>query len=496
MMGADKLSPNSEDRTMASASGTGAVKPSGGVAYFGSAKIDGPMTEGDDTLYGTDDGDQIDGLGGNDVIIGFDGDDRLYGGEGDDWLYGGGDNDRLWGGWGNDHLDGGAGVDMVSYMDRYYSGYSVNVNLATGFATVRDGNTPGWEEVDTLVSIENAYGTWGDDVFYGDAGSNELNGYFGNDYITGGGGADYIDGWSGRDQAIYRDSPVGVTVNLATGTGFGGTAEGDQLIRIEDLAGSEHDDHLTGDEGVNLLFGRNGHDVLKGAGGDDRLSGDAGGDTLKGGGGADVLHGGEGYDTAAYTGSSASVRVALFDGTAAGGDAAGDTLTSIEHLTGSDHDDGLSGNNGFNILDGATGNDTLKGYGGSDRLTGGDGNDVIVGGSGPDELYGGDDADSFIWFYISDTGVIGASADTIQDFNFGQGDGIDLSSIDADVYAAGNQTFTFIGQAGFSGTPGEINYIYSGGDTLIQLQTGMDADVEGVIRLAGIHTPQASWFVL
>jgi serralysin len=90
-----------------------------------------------------------------------------------------------------------------------------------------------------------------------------------------------------------------------------------------------------------------------------------------------------------------------------------------------------------------------------------------------------------------------ATADVITDFSFAELDLIDLSLIDADVYAAGNQAFRFIGTEAFSGTPGEINYyIDSRGDTVIQLQTGMDADVEGVIRLVGFHGPEASWFVL
>ena len=37
---------------------------------------------------------------------------------------------------------------------------------------------------------------------------------------------------------------------------------------------------------------------------------------------------------------------------------------------------------------------------------------------------------------------------------------------------------------------------HSGGDTYIQLQTGTVADVEAVIHLVGVLTPQASWFVL
>jgi hypothetical protein len=47
-----------------------------------------------------------------------------------------------------------------------------------------------------------------------------------------------------------------------------------------------------------------------------------------------------------------------------------------------------------------------------------------------------------------------------------------------------------------TGTPGEINFVHVNGDTIIQLQTGTSPDIEGGIRLAGLHTPEASWFVL
>ena len=77
-----------------------------------------------------------------------------------------------------------------------------------------------------------------------------------------------------------------------------------------------------------------------------------------------------------------------------------------------------------------------------------------------------------------------------------EGDRLDLVGIDADVYAANNQEFRFIGAAAFSGTPGEINYVHHNGETIIQMQTGTSIDVDGMIRIAGIVTPDASWFVL
>jgi serralysin len=89
-----------------------------------------------------------------------------------------------------------------------------------------------------------------------------------------------------------------------------------------------------------------------------------------------------------------------------------------------------------------------------------------------------------------------ATADIIVDFDRPEGDELNLGGIDADITAAGDQAFTFIGTAAFSGTPGEIRYYHAGGYTYIEMQIGTAVDVEGVIRLNGIHKPEASWFVL
>jgi hypothetical protein len=44
---------------------------------------------------------------------------------------------------------------------------------------------------------------------------------------------------------FYGDSTAGVGVNLATGRGVGGSAEGDTLISIENVFGSNFNDTLT-----------------------------------------------------------------------------------------------------------------------------------------------------------------------------------------------------------------------------------------------------------
>ena len=89
----------------------------------------------------------------------------------------------------------------------------------------------------------------GSDLLNGGAGNDELHGNGGNDWLDGGAGADSMFGGSGIDTATYVNSSAGVEVNLHTGTGSGGDAEGDQLNGIENIRGSEFDDVIKGDGG-------------------------------------------------------------------------------------------------------------------------------------------------------------------------------------------------------------------------------------------------------
>jgi Ca2+-binding RTX toxin-like protein len=299
------------------------------------------------------------------------------------------------------------------------------------------------------------------------------------------------------------------------------------------IDGSSGNDRLYGTADPDQIWGYDGDDTLVGFGGDDLLVGGAGVDALYGGPQNDVLRGGEGgdlldggadSDTASYEYSTAGVFVSLAEGlrAAAYGTAEGDTLVSIENLTGSDYHDDLWGDSGSNIIRGLGGDDSLKGYGGADTLFGGDnndtlfgldgtdtlrgelGNDTINGGAGRDNLYGGLGGDKFVWSTTAETGVTRETADMVWDFRFLDGDRIDVSAIDADVYAGGNQAFRFIGTAAFTlnaatpdptdVVPGEIRYYQSGGNTYLELQTGTAADVEAVIRISGLHTPTADWF--
>jgi Ca2+-binding RTX toxin-like protein len=350
------------------------------------------------------------GSGFNDILTGDDGNNRIEGGDGDDVISGG---------MGNDILIGGGGSDTVLYDDAI-SGIVVSLALTKAQNT-------GGAGTDTLSGFENIVGSAFDDVLTGNTLANLLDGGAGNDVLIGGAGADVLMGGEGVDTASYAAGKVGVIVNLRTGTGQGGDAEGDTLIGVENLIGSAGADHLLGDAGQNILDGGAGNDVL---------FGDAGDDLLVGGAGADVLDGGEGNDTVSYLTSKRGVIVDLELGTGRLGDAAGDTYLSIENVIGSNAADVITGDAADNALYGLAGNDVLHG---------GAGNDVLEGGAGFDTLTGGADADVF---YFSDPN---SGADIITDFSAAEGDLIRISKAGFGISTTDFWNFLDVG-AGVAGS--------------------------------------------
>jgi hypothetical protein len=89
-------------------------------------------------------------------------------------------------------------------------------------------------------------------------------------------------------------------------------------------------------------------------------------------------------------------------------------------------------------------------------IFGGAGKDTIIGGGGADWLFGGAEADVFRFLALSDSTVDPAGQDVISDYNALQGDLIDLGAIDANTTVGGDQAFTFIGDAAFSGVAGQL----------------------------------------
>ncbi|MEQ1952470.1 calcium-binding protein [Mesorhizobium sp. CN2-181] len=134
-------------------------------------------------------------------------------------------------------------------------------------------------------------------------------------------------------------------------------------VKVTDLSGFIAAGNTKGLLGLVLA----GNDTVNGTGLDDKLFGFDGNDTFIGGAGKDIIDGGNGVDRASYLSSSAGVTIDLQTGTAAGGDAQGDTLTAIENVTGSRFADKLTGNGDSNFfIDGGRAVDTLIGQGGND----------------------------------------------------------------------------------------------------------------------------------
>jgi Ca2+-binding RTX toxin-like protein len=404
-------------------------------------------------------------LGGDaqgDTLSGF---ENLRGTAFADTLAGDTGDNTLEGDAGADALYGGAGSDTASYA---HSAAGVQVDVYGQTATGGDA------EGDTLIGIENLIGSAFDDVLkLNGAIGGALSGGAGDDILKGSGAAaafeqsDIFDGGAGFDM-VFANLAAGSWVDLQIGLGLGddGTLN-DTFISIEGLTGSTGDDRLLGGDADNIFYGGEGRDILSGRAGADILSGGYAGDQLDGG-----------SDIASYYTSISGVTVNLTTGTASGGDAAGDTLTSIEGLSGSNlGNDSLAGNAGANVL---------RGWGGDDVLTGAGGKDSLIGGAGADRFIYGSTADS----------AVGANADVIGDFSHAQGDRISLSVIDADTGAAGNQAFSFIGTAAYTGAAGQLRFHSNGITTTI----AGDVDGDGVsdfhIQLTGAIGLVAGDFVL
>lgn len=169
---------------------------------------------------------------------------------------------------------------------------------------------------------------------------------------------------------------------------------GDPGVVQEALWSRTFDDTLYGGSGRDTLYGEFGDDALFGGAGADALFGGVGDDVLNGGAFGDVLDGGEGIDTADYDGASNRVQVSLLRDSAAGSAANGDTLISIENISGTGFGDTLGGDRADNVLIGLGGKDVIGGFHGDDIISGGDGNDYITGGRGGDIIDGGDGIDT------------------------------------------------------------------------------------------------------
>jgi Ca2+-binding RTX toxin-like protein len=238
--------------------------------------------------------------------------DTIVGDSESEWIYGLGGNDVLKGGGGADRLYGDDGVDTAVYLD---SDVGVVISLTAGRGT--GGSAHG----DRLYSIENVTGSEHRDELYGDDNDNTLSGEGGDDLIKGGGGTDrhlggeggdtlvpdgldFVDGGAGNDIIAFDSGDrfgLGVTVNLSSGHFSWGVGPVDRVgppnvVNVENVAGTEGLDIITGNEADNFLVGYGGFDRVRGGDGADIIDGGDGDDQLWGGAGNDHLWGAAGAD--------------------------------------------------------------------------------------------------------------------------------------------------------------------------------------------------------
>ena len=140
---------------------------------------------------------------------------------------------------------------------------------------------------------------------------------------------------------------------------------------------------------------------------------------------------------------------------------------------------------------GRGGNDTMFGGNGNDALDGGAGDDVLIGGGGNDAMFGRAGHDTFKYLGIQDSGTGFLNRDTIQDFARGE-DLIDLSAIDANVNASGNQAFNFIGGASFHHVAGEMRSFVSSQTGELVLAMDVNGDGKSDMNIEVEHVTSLS----
>jgi hypothetical protein len=120
--------------------------------------------------------------------------------------------------------------------------------------------------------------------------------------------------------------------------------------------------------------------------------------------------------------------------------------------------------------------------------------DTLIGGLGKDTMSGGAGGD-FFDFNLKTESVKGANRDVILDFSHGQGDRIDLASIDAKS-GGGNQAFKFIGKQGFHDQKGELHFVKKAGFLVAEGDINGDGRADFQIEVHGVGKLVAADFIL
>ncbi|TLX15850.1 hypothetical protein [Rhizobium sp. MHM7A] len=204
-------------------------------------------------------------------------------------------------------FDGGAGRDTLDLSQTYLatgSATGIRIDVANGVA-----QTTGGVRLANIANIEKFIGTAVNDYFVGTTTETWFEGGKGLDTLWAGAGIDHFDGglhyFDDRVQDVvnYQYSNEAVFVDLrSTGPQSGGYAEGDTLVNVHSVIGSQKGDTIWNSGNVksgSTIYGLGGEDTLhlvrfntnaNGGEDDDILCSHANGQTLIGGGGDDDFH--------------------------------------------------------------------------------------------------------------------------------------------------------------------------------------------------------------
>ncbi|MBJ7520824.1 MAG: S8 family serine peptidase [Solirubrobacteraceae bacterium] len=361
---------------------------------------------------------------------------------------------------------------------------------ASGVTSIRMTGAAGNDRFVNDTTLPAALlGAAGADTLLGGTAGDTLSGDDGDDTLQGFAGGDTFNGGTGTDTVTYAERDAADVVNASLDA------------QRNDGVGSEAD--LIGGD-VESVVGHTGPDVLSGGTGADRLYGLGGDDVLAGLGGSDVLDGGQGHDRVHYLSAPSAVTVNLAGAApqATGGHGS-DTLSAVEGVVGSTHNDTLTGDAGANTLDGYYGTDRLDGAAGSDwfeaayatslsidlRVTGGQaagatgqktlvGIENVLGTDGADVLVGNAGANILAPGLGNDT-VNGVSGDDTVNYSarglvaqVPSGVSVSLATTaPQDIGSAGTETILNIdniddspGRDVLTGTDGVNRFVLAGGD--------------------------------
>ncbi len=418
-------------------------------------------------------------------------------------------------------LSGGAQVtDDIDITVKDRSGASVTQKASFAITGSNDPQTV----TRTLTSSSDIFAALTDDnyIVSGGAGNDRITTLEGNDTITGGTGNDTISSGGGNDTILFGTgsngsdaidggvgsldrivaNAAGVTIGLMSISGIevidaGGFAN----IRIVGTTSANSFDFSAATLiGIASIDAGAGNDTVLGSASNDVIIGGAGNDLLRGGGGNDIFRVGTSGGTDTHDGGEGADRIEASAANVAL-TVTGTNIVGVETISSAGYAGfKLVGTTAANTLDFSglvlSGVALISGGSGNDVITGSSGADFIEGGVGKDTLTGGAGGDMFI--FTSTTHSKGTtSIDRITDFVRGQ-DRIDLSVIDANTLATGNDAFDFIGTSVFSGGAGKLRFDATSipGTTriFVDVDGNLAADME--IHLAGTYALEASDFVL